>query len=107
MSENKALQIDIEKIISEKLPKLASKLPRFVFKYLKKTLHQDDINSLLGRTEGISGLPFVTEVMKEFKTSVNAVGQFLHRLLPDLLPGVQALYLSGDRHLPADLQFII
>ena len=74
MSENKALQIDIEKIIGEKLPKLASKLPRFVFKYLKKTLHQDDINDLLGRTEGISGLPFVTETMKEFKTSVKAVG---------------------------------
>ena len=74
MSNKEALQIDIEKISGEKIPKLANKLPRFAFRYLKKILHQDDINSLLSRTEGVSGLPFVDETMKEFKTSVNAVG---------------------------------
>lgn len=74
MSDNKALQIDIEKIIGEKLPKLANKLPKFIFRYLKKVLHQEDINDMLRRTEGISGLPFVTEVMKEFKLSVKTVG---------------------------------
>ncbi len=74
MSDKETLQIDIEKIIGEKIPKLAKKLPKFAFRYLKKILHQDDINGLLGRTGGISGLPFVTEVMDEFKTSVNAVG---------------------------------
>lgn len=74
MSSKEALQIDIEKIIWEKLPKLAKKLPRFVFRYLKKILHQDDINGLLARTEGVEGLPFVAETMKEFKTSVNAIG---------------------------------
>ena len=74
MSNKEALQIDIEKIIGEKIPKLANKLPRFAFRYLKKILHQDDINGLLSRTEGVSGLPFVTEIMKEFNTSVKAVG---------------------------------
>ena len=43
MSNNEALQIDIEKIIKEKLPKLAKKLPRFVFRYLKKILHQTQL----------------------------------------------------------------
>ena len=74
MSNKEALQIDIEKIIGEKIPKLAKKLPKFAFRYLKKILHQDDINGLLARTEGISGLPFVSETMKEFNTSVNAIG---------------------------------
>lgn len=74
MSNKEALQIDIEKIIGEKIPKLANKLPRFAFRYLKKILHQEDINGLLSRTEGVSGLPFVTETMKEFNTSVKAVG---------------------------------
>ena len=46
MSNKEALQIDIEKIIGEKIPKLANKLPRFAFRYLKKILHQDDINGL-------------------------------------------------------------
>ena len=74
MSEKEALQIDIEKIIGEKAPKFANKIPRFIFRYIKKILHQDDINGLLLRANGISGLPFVTEVMKEFNTGVVTEG---------------------------------
>lgn len=74
MSEKETLQIDIEKIISQKVPKLARKLPHFIFNYLKKILHQDDINGLLIRANGITGLPFVTETMKEFNTTVIANG---------------------------------
>ncbi len=74
MSNKESLQIDIEKIIGEKLPKLAKRLPRFVFNYLRKILHQDDINGLLVRADGVAGLPFVTETMKEFNTTVKAVG---------------------------------
>lgn len=74
MSDKETLTIDIEKIIGEKLPKLANKLPRFIFNYLKKILHQDDINGLLVRANGIAGLPFVTETMKEFNTGVIAEG---------------------------------
>ena len=74
MSEKETLQIDIEKIISQKVPKLARKLPHFIFNYLKKILHQDDINELLIRANGITGLPFVTETMKEFNTTVIANG---------------------------------
>ncbi|MBR3914544.1 MAG: glycerol acyltransferase, partial [Bacteroidales bacterium] len=74
MSGKETLQIDIEKIFKQKLPKLANKLPGFVFRYLKKILHQDDINGLLLRADGMSGLPFVTETMKEFNTTVVAEG---------------------------------
>lgn len=74
MSGKETLQIDIEKIFKQKLPKLANKLPGFVFRYLKKILHQDDINGLLLRADGMSGLPFVTEAMKEFNTTVVAEG---------------------------------
>ena len=74
MSDKEALQIDIEKIIGQKAPKFANKIPPFVFTYIKKILHQDDINGLLLRADGLSGLPFVTEVMKEFNTGVDAIG---------------------------------
>ena len=70
MSEKETLQIDIEKIISQKAPKFANKVPRFILRYLKKILHQDDINGLLVRANGIAGLPFVAETMKEFNTGV-------------------------------------
>ena len=74
MSGKEALQIDIEKIISQKAPKFANKIPRFIFRYFKKLLHQDDINSLLVRANGLSGLPFVTETMKEFNTGIVTEG---------------------------------
>ena len=77
MSDKETLTIDIEKIISDKLPKLANKLPRFVFNYLKKILHQDDINGLLVRANGVAGLPFVTETMKEFNTLLFFLRKFL------------------------------
>lgn len=74
MSNKETLQIDIEKIFSQKMPKLAKKIPAFLYRWLKKILHQDDINSLLLRADGVEGLPFVTETMKEFNTNVNAIG---------------------------------
>lgn len=55
MSDKKALQIDIEEIFSQKMPKLAKKIPSFFYRWLKKILHQDDINGLLLRADGISG----------------------------------------------------
>ena len=74
MNDKETLQIDIEAIFSQKMPKLSKKIPAFLYRYLKKILHQDDINGLLLRAEGKSGLPFVTETMKEFNTTVNAIG---------------------------------
>lgn len=74
MSDKETLQIDIEDIFNQKMPKLAKKIPAFLYRWLKKILHQDDINGLLLRADGISGLPFVDETMKEFNTGVKAVG---------------------------------
>lgn len=74
MSTKESLQIDIEEIIRQKAPKFANKIPRFVYRYLKNILHQDDINSLLVRANGIDGLPFVSETMKEFNTGVTTEG---------------------------------
>lgn len=74
MEKTDTLQIDIEDIFNQKMPKLAKKIPAFLYRWLKKILHQDDINGLLLRADGISGLPFVDETMKEFNTGVKAVG---------------------------------
>ena len=84
MNDKEALQIDIEKIIANKAPKFANKIPHFVFRYLKKILHQDDINGLLVRANGMAGLPFVAETMKEFNTGVRSGSQ----------PGKDMLYFS-------------
>lgn len=74
MNNENVLQIDIKEVFSKKAPKTARMIPSFVYKHLKKILHQDDINGLLKRTNGIEGLPFVAETMKEFNTNVVVKG---------------------------------
>jgi 1-acyl-sn-glycerol-3-phosphate acyltransferase len=46
-SLNKTLQIDLEKVIQQKNPALAKAIPGFVIRYLRKIIHQDDINHIL------------------------------------------------------------
>lgn len=48
----KAPSIDIEHLIASKNPKLLKFLPRFVIGYLKRILHQDEINDFLQKSYG-------------------------------------------------------
>ena len=41
------MQVDVEKVLADKAPKLAKKLPRFLINYLKKIVHQDEINHIM------------------------------------------------------------
>ncbi len=43
------MQIDIEKVLASKAPKLAKKLPRFLIRYLIKIVHQQEINEILAK----------------------------------------------------------
>lgn len=74
MGDSGKFYIDVEEVFKSKAPKTAKWIPSFVFKYLKKILHQDEINSMISRGEGLYGLPFVDIVLKEFKTKVETEG---------------------------------
>ena len=39
--------IDIEKIIHSKNPKLHKWLPKFILRYIKRIVHEDEINQIL------------------------------------------------------------
>lgn len=74
MGDSSKFYIDVEEVFKSKAPKTAKWIPSFVFKYLKKILHQDEINSMISRGEGLYGLPFVDIVLKEFNTKVETEG---------------------------------
>ena len=69
--DNTPLQIDVEKVIRSKSEKLAKRLPRFVLNYIKKTIHQDELNGILKRNIGITGVDFATAVLKELNVKYN------------------------------------
>ena len=73
-SEKEAVKIDIEAIIKSKNPRLAKTLPRFLIRYIKRILHQDEINSFLNENKNLYGIDFVRAVIKLFKISQEVIG---------------------------------
>lgn len=66
--------IDIEKVIKGKNPKLLKLLPKFIISYLKKTLHQNQINNILEENKDIHDYDFARDIIKRFNVKVNAYG---------------------------------
>ena len=52
------LQLDVEKILTDKNPKIRRILPGFVIRYLKRIVHQDDINDILRNYADLRGAAF-------------------------------------------------
>ncbi len=64
MEENKeVLQIDIKQVIANKNPRLAKSLPKFVLSYIKRILHQDEINEFLRKEKDTKNYDFVKAVL--------------------------------------------
>ena len=62
MSENRNdYLIDIDKVIG---PKLKKKLPRFAVKFLKRRIHQDQMNECILTSEHFKGAEFFDEALK-------------------------------------------
>ncbi len=72
--EKKIPQIDISEIIRSKNPKLLKVLPGFVLNYLKKILHQEDVNQFLQQHHGEYGLNFVRAIIRDFGITVSSSG---------------------------------
>ena len=66
--------IDVEKIIADKNPKLLKRLPKFLLNYLKKILWQDEVNRIIADNEGVSGVQFCRNVIKEFNITASIEG---------------------------------
>jgi putative hemolysin len=58
--------IDVEKVIKGKNQRLYSLLPGFVIRYLKRIIHQDELNIFIGGSKHLQGLDFVDAIMQEF-----------------------------------------
>lgn len=56
MSQTKGQQLDIERVIRLRAGRKADKIPKFVFNWIKKFIHQDFINGYLGK--GYIGVEF-------------------------------------------------
>ena len=65
--------IDLERLFAQKNPGLFRILPRFIFSYLKKITHQEEINSYIYKHREKFGLDFVSAILAEFGVNIEAV----------------------------------
>ena len=68
------IQIDIDAILAAKAGKKARFVPRFLVSYLKKVVHQDEVNEFLRINHDKRDLAFIEEFMKYFNNSFDIKG---------------------------------
>ena len=63
--------INVEALFESKNPKLLRIIPRWFMSYLKRIIHQDEVNGYIYRNRHKFGLPFVEAILREFGVTVN------------------------------------
>lgn len=66
--------IDVEKLIASKNPKLLKRTPKFFINYLKRKLHEEEINAFMKEHKGADGFQFSKDVIDFFKVKIDIQG---------------------------------
>jgi len=75
MSESGLFLIDIEKVFAEKNPRLAKRMPRFILSWIKRIIHQEEINQFLIKHQDKKGIDFAQAIIDEFKITLKVNGR--------------------------------
>ncbi|MCF8301827.1 MAG: 1-acyl-sn-glycerol-3-phosphate acyltransferase [Bacteroidales bacterium] len=67
--------IDLEKVVASKSEKLAKALPKFVINYLKRVIHQEEINKALYENRDKYGLDFIEAILDHFQAELQVEGK--------------------------------
>ena len=66
MTQSVNKQIDIRRILHQKAPSFAGKIPSFIVDYLIRTVHQDELNHILTVYKDKDGVDFMNELLDYF-----------------------------------------
>jgi 1-acyl-sn-glycerol-3-phosphate acyltransferase len=73
--EQKVPRIYLKEVIRNKSASLSRMMPRFVLNYLRRVVHEEDVNSFLDRHGHKIGLPFVEAIIEEFEIDIRIIGK--------------------------------
>lgn len=68
------MQIDVEKVLASKAPKLAKRLPRFLIRYLIKIVHQEEINQILAKHGHLPPIEFIRSALHDMGVTYTVEG---------------------------------
>ena len=66
--------IVLKELVAEKNPKLASRLPGFVYGLVNRILHIREVNEIIRRYGHLKGIPFISAVLEYFDVKVVLTG---------------------------------
>ena len=70
-SQNKDLKLDINAIIASKNERLAKCAPKFLIRWMKKIIHQDELNQILQYSNGSIDVEFADKVLQWLNVKSN------------------------------------
>jgi putative hemolysin len=70
----KSHKIDVERVLSSKNPSLAKMVPGFIVNWLKRIVHQDDLNEFLGAYGHLHDAELIGAFLTHFQISYNVSG---------------------------------
>ena len=92
MNESIEKTIDIEKILRDKMGKKARYVPRFVISWLKKIIHEDEVNRFLWKNRKLEGTEWLTACVQYLDMTLDIVGA---ENLPDKHDGKLYTFVSN------------
>lgn len=92
MNESIEKTIDIEKILRNKMGKKARYVPRFVISWLKKIIHEDEVNRFLWENRKLEGTEWLTACVQYLDMTLDIVGA---ENLPDKHDGKLYTFVSN------------
>jgi putative hemolysin len=89
MSDDKIIKIDIAGIVNTRASK--TKVPKFIVNYLRKIVHEDEMNHFFKKNPGLKNLDFIEAAFKYLDMSVNIEGK-------ENLPPKDGRYIFACNH---------
>jgi putative hemolysin len=71
---NNVLKIDVEKVLYSKNPALGKAIPQFIIRYLKRIVHQDELNEFLKSAGHFKDAEFIKAGLEYFNISYSVTG---------------------------------
>jgi 1-acyl-sn-glycerol-3-phosphate acyltransferase len=72
---NKAVQIDVEQVLYSKNPALKKVVPGFIIRYLKRIVHQNELNRFLSISGHLKDAEFIKAGLDSFNISYKVYGK--------------------------------
>ena len=66
--------IDIDKVIKDKNPNLLTILPKFIINYIKRVVHEDDVNEILHDLKDVHDYEFCAALINRLNIKINVSG---------------------------------